>query len=115
MDAKPRLVLLSEDELASDPHPEQPFRMTLDGWWKGSPEDGFSSTRLCMRLDSADLTALLAQGRASQLAHATRIRRTGVDPQSRDELVRQAHIALRRKPPPDVELLRRLLSALEAL
>ncbi|MFE4527128.1 hypothetical protein ACFRMO_08010 [Streptomyces anulatus] len=109
MDAKPRLVLLSEDELAHDPYPEQPFRLELDGWWEGSPEDGYSSTRLSVRFDSADLTALLAQGRASQFALVSRIRRTGTDPTSFALLKEQATVAARWVPRPDTELLKRLL------
>ncbi|MFI7083900.1 hypothetical protein ACIBUR_09870 [Streptomyces anulatus] len=109
MDARPRLVLISEAELEGDPHADQPFRLELDGWWEGSPGDGYSSTRLCVRFDSADLTALLAQGRSSQLALVSRIGRTGVDPRSFAVLKEQAIIAARQAPRPDVELLNRVL------
>ncbi|WP_274032567.1 hypothetical protein [Streptomyces sp. MMBL 11-1] len=115
MDASPRLVLISEAELTEDPHPDQPFRLELDGWWEGSPGDGYSSTRLSVRFDSADLTALLAQGRASQLALVSRISRTGAGLQSLAELKEQAAIAARPAPRPDVALLERVFVKLHEI
>lgn len=109
-----RLVLLSEEELADDPCPDQVFRLELDGYWKGSPETGYRAMKLRLRLDSADLTSLLAQGRAQQLALISRIRRTGEDPQAvADERERATRALVSNPgPPADTELLELVLTKL---
>lgn len=116
-DPKPRLVLLTEAELANDPCPDQIFRLEMDGWWQGSPESGYEAMNLSLRLDSADLTSLLAQGRSQQLALASRISRTGDDPQAFALERERATRALMANPgpPADTALLELVLVKLKQL
>ncbi|MFC9505430.1 hypothetical protein [Streptomyces sp. NPDC057002] len=69
------VTLLDEDHLIDDPCPDQPFRLTFQGWWQDSPEGGHRVADLNLRMDSADLADLRAQIRAQELALASRARR----------------------------------------
>ncbi|MGW1261212.1 hypothetical protein ACWD7Y_04525 [Streptomyces drozdowiczii] len=69
-----RLVPLDERRLAGDPHADLPIQLRVRGRYL-EPVDGIEVADIELRLDSATLTDLLAQGRAAQLTLAQRARR----------------------------------------
>ncbi|MGW1180167.1 hypothetical protein [Streptomyces drozdowiczii] len=68
------LVPLDEHRLAGDPHSDLPLQLLVRGRYL-EPVDGIEIAEIELRLDSATLTDLLAQGRAAQLTLAQRARR----------------------------------------
>ncbi|MEW1922236.1 hypothetical protein [Streptomyces sp. NPDC088360] len=69
-----RLVPLDERKLAGGPDADLPVRLHIRGWYV-EPVDGADVAEIEVRLTSADLTDLLAQGRAAQLTLAQQARR----------------------------------------
>ena len=113
-DHQPHLTLLDAAELADDRHPDEPFRLLFPGYWRRTGNGCYERADIGVRLSSADLAALLAQIRAQQLKHASRIRGMSLA-ELEAERARAAELAVRYEgPPPETALLELVLVKLRA-
>ncbi|MFH9731847.1 hypothetical protein [Streptomyces sp. NPDC017260] len=108
-DQHPHLALLSEDELAKDPFPDEPFRMTFPAYWTTGADGVRRRSDIAVRLNSADITDMKMRIRAVEMAYHSRISRMSPE-EIEAERRRAACIALQAPAQqPTVELLATVL------